>query len=218
MVGFGIVDDEAVKEAACQEIIRRYIIAQCDYKKGKIESSVMDRVKLLMDDLELSVEDRTVVNAAREYAEMKKECDDRYANVVVVALELKDGTIITGRSSRRMVAAAAAVLNAIKHLCGMADSLHLISPHILKGIQELKTDVLMADKTSLNLEEILTALTVSATTNPSAEAVLVKLPELRGCKAHCTAILSDKDETTLKALGIDVTSDPEYITNNLYYG
>jgi uncharacterized protein (UPF0371 family) len=178
----------------------------------------MDRVKLLMDDLELSVEDRTVVNAAREYAEMEKECDDRYANVVVVALELKDGTIITGRSSRRMVAAAAAVLNAIKHLCGMADSLHLISPHILKGIQELKTDVLMADKTSLNLEEILTALTVSATTNPSAEAVLVKLPELRGCKAHCTAILSDKDETTLKALGIDVTSDPEYITNNLYYG
>ena len=57
-----------------------------------------------------------------------------------------------------------------------------------------------------------------ATTNPSAEAVLAKLPQLRGCKAHCTAILSDKDETTLKALGIDVTSDPEYITNNLYYG
>lgn len=218
MVGYGITDDEAVKEAACQEIIRRYIIAQCDYKKGKIDSSVMERVKLLMDDLELTVEDRTVVNAAREYAELKKECDDRYANVVVVALELHDGTIITGRSSRRMVAAAAAVLNAIKHLCGMADSLHLISPHILKGIQDLKTDVLMADKTSLNLEEILTALTVSATTNPSAEAVLAKLPALRGCKAHCTAILSDKDEATLKSLGIDVTSDPEYITNNLYYG
>lgn len=218
MVGYGITDDKAVKEAACQEIIRRYIIAQCDYKKGKIDSSVMERVKLLMDDLELTVEDRTVVNAAREYAELKKECDDRYANVVVVALELHDGTIITGRSSRRMVAAAAAVLNAIKHLCGMADSLHLISPHILKGIQDLKTDVLMADKTSLNLEEILTALTVSATTNPSAEAVLAKLPALRGCKAHCTAILSDKDEATLKSLGIDVTSDPEYITNNLYYG
>ena len=199
MVGFGIVDDEAVKEAACQEIIRRYIIAQCDYKKGKIESSVMDR-------------------AAREYAEQKKECNERYANVVAVALELHDGTVITGRSSRRMVAAAAAVLNAIKHLCGMADSLHLISPNILKSIQDLKTEVLMADKTSLNCEEILTALTISAATNPSAEAVLNKLPQLRGCKAHCTAILSDKDETTLKALGIDVTSDPEYITNNLYYG
>ena len=218
MVGFSISDDEAVREAACQEIIRRYIIAQCDYKKGKIDSSVMERVKLLMDDLELTVEDRSVVNAAREYAEFKRAYHERYANVVVVALELPDGTIITGRSSRRMVAAAAVILNATKYLCGMADSLHLISPNILRSIQDLKTDVLMADKTSLNCEEILTALTISAATNPSAEAVLSKLPQLRGCKAHCTAILSDKDENTLKALGIDVTSDPEYITNNLYYG
>lgn len=218
MVGFGITDDEIVKEAACQEIIRRYIIAECDYKKGKIDNSVMERVKLLMDDLGLSVEDRVVVNAAREYAEVKKACHERYANVVVLALELDDGTIITGRSSRRMVAAAAAILNAAKYLSGIADSLHLISPNILKSIQELKTEVLMADKSSLNCEEILTALTISAATNPSAEAALAKLPELRGCKAHCTAILSDKDETTLKALGIDVTSDPEYITNNLYYG
>lgn len=217
-VGFSISDDDVVREAACQEIIRRYIIAQCDYKKGRIDSSVTERVKLLMDDLGITVEDRRVVNAAREYAEYKRTCHERYANVVVVALELSDGTIITGRSSRRMVAAAAAILNAIKHLCGMSDDLHLISPNILKSIQELKTNVLMADKTSLNCEEILTALTISAATNPSAEAVLGKLTELRGCKAHCTAILSDKDENTLKALGIDVTSDPEYITNNLYYG
>ena len=100
----------------------------------------------------------------------------------------------------------------------MADEIHLISPNILKSIQELKTNVLMADKSSLNCEEILTALTISAATNPSAEAALAKLSDLRGCRAHCTAILSDKDENTLKALGIDVTSDPEYITNNLYYG
>ena len=124
----------------------------------------------------------------------------------------------TGRSSRRMVAAAAAILNSVKYLSGMADEIHLISPNILKSIQELKTNVLMADKSSLNCEEILTALTISAATNPSAEAALAKLSDLRGCRAHCTAILSDKDENTLKALGIDVTSDPEYITNNLYYG
>jgi len=216
--GFGIVDDEAVREAACQEIIRRYMIAECDYKKGKIDGAVLERAKLLMDDMKLTVEDRKVVIPAREYAEKKKELHQRYTNVVVMAMELPDGTIITGRSSRRMVAAAATVLNAIKHLSGMADSLHLISPNILRSIQELKTNVLMAEKSSLNCEEILTALTISAATNPSAEAVLNKLPNLRGCRAHCTAILSDKDETTLKALGIDVTSDPEYITNNLYYG
>ncbi|HIU26565.1 MAG TPA: DUF1846 domain-containing protein [Candidatus Copromorpha excrementigallinarum] len=215
--GFSIIDDQVVREAACQEIIRRYIIAQCDYKKGRIEEDVLERAKLLMDDMELSVEDRKVVLPAREYAEYKRECDERYANVVVMAMEMEDGTIITGRSSRRMVAAAAAILNSIKYLSGMADGIHLISPNILRSIQELKTEVLMSEKSSLNCEEILTALTISAATNPSAEAALGKLTCLRGCRAHCTAILSDRDEKTLKSLGIDVTSDPEYITNNLYY-
>lgn len=216
--GFGIIDDGIVQEAARQEIIRRYIIAECDYKKGKIDNTVLERAKLLMDDLELTVEDRRVVLPAREYAEKKRDTHDRYTNVVVMAIEMEDGTIITGRSSRKMVAAAAAVLNSVKYLSGMTDNLHLISPNILKSIQDLKTDILLAEKSSLNCEEILTALTISAATNPSAEAALDKLRSLRGCKAHCTAILSDKDETTLKALGIDVTSDPEYVTNNLYYG
>ena len=215
--GFCITNDEVVREAANQEIIRRYMIAQCDYKKGKISGETVERAKLLMDDLSLCVEDRKVVTPAREYAEQKKACDDRYANVVVMALELEDGTIITGRSSRRMVAAAAAVLNAIKYLSGMADDLYLIAPEILKSIQNLKVDVLGAEKTSLNCEEILTALTISAVTNPSAARALAKVPQLKACRAHCTAILSDKDESTLKSLGIDVTSDPEYITNNLYY-
>ena len=216
--GFGIIDDEAVKEAACQEIIRRYIIAECDFKKGKIKADILERAKLLMDEMGLKVEDRKVVVSARDYAETKKAQDERYTNVVVMAMELPEGTVITGRSSRRMVAAAACVLNAIKHLSRMADEIHLISPNILKSIQELKTEVLMAEKTSLNCEEVLTALTISAATNPSAEVAAGKLPALRGSKAHCTAILSDKDEATLKSLGIDVTSDPEYITNNLYYG
>ena len=85
------------------------------------------------------------------------------------------------------------------------------------GTREIAQELLQADKSSLNCEEVLTALTISATTNPTAEAALNKIGELRGCMAHCTAILSDKDEKTLKGLGIDVTSDPEYVTNNLYY-
>ena len=214
--GFGIIDDEACREAACQEVIRRYLIAECDYKKGKIESSILERCKLLMNELDISEADRTVVNAARDYAEKKRQENERYTNVVVLAMELPDGKIITGRSSRRMVAAAAAILNATKFMSGMSDELLLISPNILQRIQELKTDVLKADKTSLNLEEVLTALTISAETNPSAEMALKKLQELRGCRAHCTAILSDKDESTLKSMGIDVTCDPEYVTNNLY--
>ncbi|MEG0924273.1 MAG: DUF1846 family protein, partial [Anaerovoracaceae bacterium] len=134
----------------------------------------------------------------------------------VTAMEMPDGSIITGRSSRRMVAAAAVVLNAIKKLSGIADDIHLISPQVLETIQTLKTNMLESDRTSLNCEEILMALTISGATNPSAETAAGKLPCLRGCKAHCTAILSDRDEQTLRSLGIDVTCDPEYMTTNLY--
>ena len=98
--GFGITDDAVVREAACQEIIRRYLIALCDYKKGRIDNETLERVKLLMDEVSLTPEDRKVVVPAREYAESKKECDERYVNVVVMAMEMDDGTIITGRSSR----------------------------------------------------------------------------------------------------------------------
>lgn len=215
-VGFSISDDEICKEAACQEIIRRYIIAECDYKKGKISETSLERAKLLMKEVGKDVLDRKVVQPAREYAEKKRECDQRYENVVVTAMEMPDGSIITGRSSRRMVAAAAVVLNAIKKLSGIADDIHLISPQVLETIQTLKTNMLESDRTSLNCEEILMALTISGATNPSAETAAGKLPCLRGCKAHCTAILSDRDEQTLRSLGIDVTCDPEYMTTNLY--
>ena len=215
--GFSIIDDEVCREAANQEIIRRFMIAQVDYKKGKIDEASLERAKLLMDEQELKISDRKVVEPARAYAEKKRDCNDRYMNVVVLALELPDGTILTGRSSRRMVAAAAAILNAIKRLSGISDDIHLISPNVLKSIQTLKTEVLRQERTSLNAEEVLSALTISAATNPSAEHAVTKLPCLRGCKAHCTAILSDRDEQTLRSLGIDVTCDPEYVTTNLYF-
>jgi len=215
--GFSIIDDDVCKEAACQEIIRRYFIALCDYKKGKIDEISVDRCKLLMDELNLRVTDRNVVKPARDYAENKRDCDERYENVVIMALELPSGQIVTGRSSRRMVAASAVILNSIKILCGMADDIHLISPNVLNEIQTLKTEILKQERSSLNAEEILTALTISAATNPSAEVAAEKLTELEGCKAHCTAILSDKDERTLKSLGVDVTCDPEYVTTNLYF-
>jgi len=216
-VGFGIIDDEICRQAACQEIIRRYLISLCDYKKGLINEDAVAKSKLLMDELNLKVEDRKVVLPAREYLEYKRSLDPKYENVVVMALQLADGTIVTGRSSRRMVASAAAVLNAIKCLSGQSDELHLISPAVLQTIQNLKMNILGHEKSSLNCEEILSALTISAATNPSAQAAVEKLVQLKGCKAHCTAILSDRDSQTLKDLGIDATSDPEFQTNNLYF-
>lgn len=214
--GFCIVDDDICKAAACQEVIRRYFIAQCDYKKGKITENSVSRCKLLMDELNLNVSDRVVVHAAREYAERKMKelgCEE---NIAAVAIELPRGKIVTGRTSEKMVAPAAAVLNGVKLICGIEDDVHLISPAVLDDIQMLKTEVLKHERASLNVEEVLTALTISGATNPLAETAVRHLEELRGCVAHCTAILGDKDEMSLKALGVDVTCDPEYVTDNLY--
>ena len=169
-----------------------------------------------MNEVGCDVSDRQVVRQAREYAEYKRSCGERYENVVAMAIQLEDGTMITGRSSRRMVAAAAMVLNSIKHLSGLADDMPIITPQILETIQNLKTDSLGYDRTSLNLEEVLMALAISSATNPVAAVAMERLKELHGCKSHCTAILSDRDEQTLSAMGIDVTSDPEYVTTNLY--
>ncbi|MGI6751852.1 MAG: DUF1846 domain-containing protein [Anaerovoracaceae bacterium] len=216
-VAFSITDDEICRKAAGQEIIRRYLISLCDYKKGIINEDAVEKAKLLMDDLGLKAEDRAVVLPARQYVEQKQAESPRYENVIVMAIQLHDGTIVTGRSSRRMVASAAAVLNAIKHLSNIGDEMHLISPHVLQTIQHLRTDILRNEKSSLNCEEILTALTISAATNPMAQVAVEKLLLLNGCHAHCTAILSNRDDQTLRDLGIDATCDPVYLTSNLYF-
>lgn len=215
-VGCCITDDAACCRAAEQEIIRRYLIAQVDYKKGKVSQEVSERCSLLMREVGADIVDRKVVQAANDYAEKKRRENPKYINTVAMALEMPDGTIVTGRSSRRMVAGAAMLLNAIKQLSHIQDEMMIITPLVLETIQKLKTEVLHYDRTSLNCEEILMALAISGINNPSAQVAAGKLQDLHGCRAHCTAILSDRDEQTLSALGIDVTSNPEYLTTNLY--
>ena len=217
-VGFCITDDEVVREADIQEIIRRFMMAKVDYKKGKIDSKVLERSELLMKDVGAKETDRAVVTPAREYVLKKQEIDKKYLNVVVMALELPDGSIVTGRSSRRMVAAGACILNAVKKLAGLPDPMYVISPEVFNNIQNLKVNILHHDRTSLNVDDILTALSISADMNEYANRTVGMLEKLNGCKAHCTAILSDNDEQTLRAMGIDVTCDPEYLTTNLYLG
>ncbi len=213
--GFGIIDDEVCRKAAKQEIIRRYLIAECSYRKGAIDESTLERIKLLMEEVDATRYDRPCVAAAEEYADVKKaQNPERYENIVV-AIQLADGTIITGRSSRRMVATAAMVLNAIKYLAGIQDDMPIISSTIFENMTNTKVNV-FHDKSSLNLEEVIMALTLTKLTNPFAELALREIPNLNGCIAHCTAILSEKDEQALKALGIDITSNAEFSNNNLY--
>ncbi len=218
-VGFCITDDEICRDAACKEIIRRYLLAAVDFKRGLIDEDACKRAKLLMDEVGMTTDCRKVVKAANDYAAYKRSLDEKkYQNLVAMAIELKSGQIVTGRSSRRMVAGAALILNAIKSLCGIPDEVDLISPDVLETLQKLKTDILHKEKSTLNLEEILSALSISASINPMAKLAVTKLPCLSGCQAHCTAILSDSDTQIFHDLGIDASCEPEFSSNNLYLG
>ena len=214
-VGFGIVDDEVVKEASRQEIIRRYFKTGCEYKKGYVDKEVFEHAKLIMEQVNLKPEDRKVVIPARERAARLKEENNNISTAV--AIELNDGTVLTGKSSELLDAAAPALLNSVKHLANIADDIHLISPVILEPILDLKYKTLSNQKVSLNCEEVLIALSISAATNPTAQVAMEKLAMLKNCQAHSTTILSVSDEQTLRKLGIDVTCDAEYASQSLFY-
>ncbi|SHJ97541.1 Uncharacterized protein, UPF0371 family [Clostridium amylolyticum] len=216
-VGFGIIDDEVVKEASRQEIIRRYFKTSCEYKKGYVDEETLQRVKLIMEELKLKQEDRKVVIPARDYSAELKHKFNKNEPCPVVALELEDGTILTGRSSEVMNSTAAVILNAVKHFANISDGIHLISPLILEPIINLKLKTLGSKNTALDCEEILIALSICAATNPTAQVAMEKLIMLKGCQAHSTTILSRSDEQTFRKLGIDITCDPEYPSESLYY-
>ena len=216
-VGYGIVDDEVVKEASIQEIIRRYFKTSVEYKKGYVDKETYERIKIIMEELNLKPEDRKVVIPARNYSAKLREHACKNDICPVVALELNDGTILTGKRSELMDASAAVVLNAVKYLANISDEIHLISPVILEPIINLKSKTLGSRNVTLSCEEVLMALSICAATNPTAEVAMEKLSLLKGCQAHSTTILSGNDEQTFRKLGIDTTSDPEYPSASLYY-
>jgi len=216
-VGYGIVDDDVVKKASEQEIIRRYFKTICEYKKGYINKETADRSKLIMEELNLKESDRSVVLPAREYGLLKITEDSKNEIFPVVAIELNDGKIVTGKKSDIMDASAAVILNSIKYLANISDEIHLLSPLILEPIIDLKQKTLGIKETTLNCEEILIALSICAATNPTTEAALNKLNELKGCQGHSTTIIQGNDEQTFRRLGIDITSDPVFESEKLYY-
>ncbi len=216
-VGFGIIDDVAIQEASKQEIIRRYFKVGCEYKKGYADIETFERIQLIMEELSLKPEDRSVVKPARERsARLKEEMGDTCVGSAV-AIELSDNTILTGKASEIMDAAAAGLLNAIKHYAKISDEIHLISPVILEPIRNLKCKMSGNATSYLNSEEILIALSICAATNHTAQIAMEKLSMLKDCQVHSTTILSAVDEQTFRQLGIDVTCDPEFASESLYY-
>ncbi len=202
MVGNCIVDDAVVREASCQEIVRRYYAALCDAKQGKGSEDVVFKLELLMKKVGVTPEIRRVVKPALERAEQ--------TGMPAAAIELPDGRIITGKTSDLLGASSALLLNALKALGEMPEDLHLISPIALDPIQHLKVDHLGNRNPRLHTDETLIALSISAATSSTAELAMEQLSKLRGCDVHSSVILSSVDEQVFKRLGVNLTCEPRY--------
>ena len=208
MAGNCIFDDEAVCAAAKQEIIRRYYTGLCERRDGKVDQSVVYKLELLMRQAKIEKDDRPVVGAAIERA--------RLTGAPAAAIELDDGTVITGKTSELLGCSAAMLLNALKAYAGLEDEMHLISPEVITPIQHLKVDHLGSKNPRLHTDEILLALSICAANDENAEKAMEQLERLKGCEMHVTVMLSQVDARVLKKLGVNVTCEPEYQGQKLY--
>ncbi len=215
--GFGITDDAVVRKAGMQELIRRYFRYNTEYIMGLEKKETVDRVALLMEELGVKVTDRKVVNIARKSAEEAEICGKGNAGIFCgAALEFKDGRIVTGKNSKLMHAASSLVLNAVKVLANISDEILLLSPQVIDQIAKLKKGIFETDSESLDLEETLIALSVSAATSRTAELAMGMLPQLKGCEMHMTHIPTPGDEVGLKHLGVNLTTDGRFSSRNLF--
>lgn len=207
MAGFCIVDKELSDQYANQEIIRRYLDAKCLQKLGKIEQSSVDKIKLIMESLNISVDERKCVAAALE---KEKEC-----GIPSVALELPNGVIVTGKKSDLFEATSAAIINAIKFLAKIPDDMPLLSFTIIEPIQSLKRNQLRRSTQRLYLDEVLITLAITGSTNAMAQRALEQLPKLSGSQMHSSVMLHPDDISILKRLNIDVTTETNQDTKLL---
>ena len=209
MAGYCIVDDEACKDAANQEIIRRYYNAMCERRKGEGTDTAVNKIKLLMEKAGLAIGDRPVVAAANIRAE---ETGNPAA-----AMEFPDGTIMTGKTSPLLGASSALILNALKYLAGIEDPVKLISPQVIEPIMDLKVKYLGNHNPLLHIDEILIALSIEALTNPAAKEAYAQLPNLAGTEVHSSVILSQVDVGVFKKLGVNLTCEPKYQSKKLFH-
>ena len=210
MVGKCIYDDQAVQEAARQEIVRRYYDARCELRQGKGSEQTVYKLELLMQQAGVTPSIRKVAAAANQVAEQTGE--------PAMAIELPDGSMVTGKTSELMGCSAAALLNALKALSDLGGhGVHLIAQSAIEPIQTVKVKYLGSNNPRLHSDEVLIALAASANQDPKAQAALHSLAALSGCQAHCSVILSPPDESTYKKLGLQLTCEPQYQTNNLYH-
>ncbi len=210
MAGFCISDEDVVRSASCEEIIRRYYKILCDgLKSGNKNSEAITKIEFVMNQAGVTTDDRAVVTAANK----KSEETGKPAS----ALMLPDGRIVTGKTSSLLGPSAALLLNALKALSGIDKETDVISESVIKPIQELKTGVLGNHNPRLHSDEVLIALTISASFDDNSAEALKHLYDLRGCEAHSTVILPQSDEDAFRKLGVNMTCEPKYTTKKLYH-
>ena len=209
MAGNCICNDEICKEASRQEIVRRYYAALNGILKGTCPEEQAQTIELLMNQAGVTIQDRKVVSAALKRAEK--------TNAPAAALELPDGTMITGKTGNLLGASAALLLNVLKHLAGLGHELHIISPEAIEPIQKLKVEYLKSKNPRLHTDEVLIALSTSAASNPDARLALRQLDKLEGCQAHTSVILSDVDIKIFQKLGVQLTCEPVYEDGDVYH-
>lgn len=201
MAGFCISDDEACRNASKQEILRRYFATLVRYYNELCSEEEIKKQELLMQQAQITVDDRLPVKAARHKEKETKSFSG--------AIQLNDGTIITGKTSRFMGPCAAIIMNAIKYLAGIDSEENLIQAEAFTPIQHLKTSYLGSVNPRLHSNEMLIALSLSAQTNPLSKKALDQLSKLNGTQAHITSRISNVDLNILNSLGIQVTYEAQ---------
>jgi len=213
----GIVNDQIVQEASYQEIIRRFLRSAVEYAMGLTEKDTLDRSLEIMNKVGAKVEDRKVVQPARNAAKEAEESGKGYGGIYCgAAIELHDGTIITGKNSPLLHASSSMILNATKYLAGLPDNMILLPESIIDSVTHLKKDLLNGKKVSLDVEETLIALAISAISNPAAQMALECLKDLRGCEMHSTHIPTAGDEAGFRKLKVNLTCDPKFSSKRLF--
>ena len=210
MVGYCIFDDEAVRNAANNEIIRRYYNALCQQRKGNLCEEEVNKIKSLMTQSGINAKQRKCIQMALEKAQE--------TGAPAAAIELKDGRVVTGKTSSLLGASSAALINAVKAIAGIDKDVDIISHQVLEPVQKLKIENLGNHNPRLHTDEVLIALAITAATDDTAKKAMDALKELKGTELHSSVILSPVDTATFRKLGVNLTCEPVYQSKKLYHG
>ncbi|MBQ7761043.1 MAG: DUF1846 domain-containing protein [Clostridia bacterium] len=210
MVGNCIFDDEAVRNAANNEIIRRYYNALCQQRKGNLCEEEVNKIKSLMTQSGINSKQRKCIQMALDKAQE--------TGAPAAAIELKDGRVVTGKTSSLLGSSSAALINAVKAIAGIDKEIDIISHQVLEPVQKLKIENLGNHNPRLHTDEVLIALAITAATDDTAKKAMNALKELKGAELHSSVILSPVDTATFRKLGVNLTCEPVYQTKKLFHG